>query len=600
MKSRGRTRPSTIECEDLQPPWRVPLKPPKALRILLIGKHAHGSRAIGDLLDTEDVGVPPFTALEFEHAETLEEAVTALRDSQVRLIFTDLALPDSHGFETFQRLQDEAQGTPIVVLSEFEDDDTAYQAVRLGAQDCLVEGKLDAAVLSRSIRHALARFAYDDAYRRSHDAYFQTLEESDLPTLIADGEGRVVYSNQVAQTVLGDTPRRVDWDARDDRRPEIQFDSAPPTAVQARITDTLWNGQLARLITLELRPPTASEPPALGGEPHPASLFEGLVSASPRMRALFRTCERVAASPATVLIQGETGTGKELVARAIDKRSERKGRFVALDCGAVQESLIEAELFGHERGAFTGASTRKLGLFRHAHKGTLLLDEIANMPMAAQHSLLRVLQEGVVRPVGGTDEFSVDVRIIAASSASLHDAVKARSFREDLLYRLDVIRLDLLPLRERPEDVLHLLRLFLEQLCVRYDLDRLELGPGFLQAAVDYPWPGNVRQLENFAERLTLTGVPCFSTRDFHEVVGPLRSSPATAARAGGGAPQDPIDVGRSLSAFLEQQEAAYLESALRETRGSLPATADRAGVDPRTLRRKLKRHGIDRTRFLH
>lgn len=567
------------------------------LRVLLIGKHAHGTRAISDLLAGEDVSVPPFTQLEFVHAETLEEAVIALHDGPPHLVFTDLALPDSHGLETFQRLHEEAKETPIVVLSEFEDDDTAYQAVRLGAQDCLVEGMLDAAVLSRSMRHALARFAYDDAYRRSHESYLQTLEESDLPSLVADAEGRVLYSNGAAQTALGNVPRRVDWENRDDLKPEIQFDSAPAAAAHARITDTLWKGQLATLITLELRA-TPSSAQARGDESHPASLFEGMVSASPRMRALFRTCEQIAASPATVLIQGETGTGKELVARAIHKRSKRKGRFVALDCGAVQESLVESELFGHERGAFTGASARKLGLLRHAHQGTLLLDEIGNMPMVAQHSLLRVLQEGVVRPLGGTDEVAVDVRIIAASSSSLFDAVRAGCFREDLLYRLDVIRLELLPLRERPEDVLHLLRLFLVQLCARYDVEPLELGPGFLQATVDYPWPGNVRQLENFAERLLLTGAPCFSRRDFHESVRPFRSSQFPSASESG--LQDRVDVEHSLSAFLEQQEAAYLESLLRETHGSLPATANRAGVDPRTLRRKLKRHAIDRTRFLH
>jgi len=573
------------------------LIPHGTLRILLIGKHAHGTRAISGLLGGEDLSVPPFTGIGFEHTETLAEAIAALRAAPPHLIFTDLALPDSHGLETFQRLHQETKGTPIVVLSEFEDDDTAYEAVRLGAQDCLVEGKLDAAVLSRSLRHALARFAYDDAYRRSHAAYRQTLEESDQPTLVADGEGKVLYSNPAARAALGDVPRGVQCEDRDDRRPQIQFDAAPSVAAQARITDTLWDGQLATLITLELRPATPSDAQAGGAAPRPASLFEGLVSASPRMRALFRTCERIAASSATVLIQGETGTGKELVARAIHKRSERKGRFVALDCGAVQESLIESELFGHEPGAFTGASTRKLGLLRHAHRGTLLLDEIGNLPMTSQHSLLRVLQEGVVRPIGGTDEVAVDVRVIAASSTSLFEAVRARRFREDLLYRLDVIRLELLPLRERPEDVLHLLRLFLEQRCARYDLERLELGPGFLQAAVDYPWPGNVRQLENFAERLLLTGAPCFSKRDLHEIVSPFRSPPSSAAE---GAGRDPVALEQSLGAFLEQQEAAYLESALRETRGSLPATADRAGIDPRTLRRKLKRHGIDRTRFLH
>jgi len=520
----------------------------------------------------------------------LQQAVSKLPDSRPHLIFTDLALPDSEGLETFRRLHEEAKDTPILVVSEFEDDPTSYEAILLGAQDCLVEGKLDAVVLSRSIRHALARSSYDDGNRRSHDAYHRILKESDLPSLVVAGEGRVLFSNLAAQKVLGNVPHRVDWIDREDRKPEIRFDSAPSAAPGARITDTLWEGEIATLVTLEVRPDSARV--ASGDELHPASLFEGLVSASPRMRALFHTCERVAATPATVLIEGETGTGKELVARAIHKRSRRTGRFVALDCGAVQASLIESELFGHERGAFTGANARKLGLFRHAHKGTLLLDEIGNMPLTSQHTLLRVLQERTVRPVGSTDEFSVDVRVIAASSSSLIDAVKADRFREDLLYRLDVIRLDLLPLRERLEDVLHLLNLFLEQLCVRYDLERVDLGAGFLQAAMDYRWPGNVRQLENFAERLLLTGAACFSKRDFQEIVGPFRSASPRVV--------DPVEVGQSLRSFLEEQEAAYLESALRGTRGSLPATAQLADLDPRTLRRKLKRHGIDRTRFLH
>jgi DNA-binding NtrC family response regulator len=568
------------------------------LSVLLVGKHAHGTRAIGDLSAEQDISVPPFARIEFAHCETLAEALAVLREQPPQLIFTDLALPDSQGLETFQRLHEEAKETPIVVVSEFEDDETAYQAVRHGAQDCLVEGKLDAAVLSRSMRHALARFAYDDTFRRSHEAYQRALEESDLPSLVADAEGRVLFSNHAALTALGNPPRQVDWSAEDELQPTIGFDSAAPVAVHARTTDTLWNGRLALLVTLEARPTEGSgEQGATLSGSHPASLFEGLVSASPRMRTLFRTCERVAASSATVLIQGETGTGKELVARAIHKRSGRKGRFVALDCGAVQESLIDAELFGHERGAFTGANTRKLGLFRHAHQGTLLLDEINNMPLVSQHSLLRVLQEGVVRPLGGTGEVAVDVRIIAASSVSLFEAVNERRFREDLLYRLDVIRLELLPLRERPEDVLHLLRLFLAQLCARYDLAPLVPGPGFLQAAVDYPWPGNVRQLENFAERLLLTGTPCFSKRDFHDGVRPFLSSQASPSS---GAARAQPGIEHTLTEFLTQQEGAYLESLLSETRGSLAATADRAGIDPRTLRRKLKRHGIDRTRFLH
>ncbi|HBP18812.1 MAG TPA: hypothetical protein DEA08_13640, partial [Planctomycetes bacterium] len=422
-----------LECGER----RELLTQPLILRVFLIGKHAHGTRAVGALIAEGDISVPPFDRIELVRFEALEEARAALRDQAPHLIFTDLALPDSRGLETFQRLREETRETPIVVLSEYEDDEAAFQAVRLGAQDCLVEGKLTPAILRRSMRHALARFAYDDAFRRSHESYRQTLEESDLPSLIADSEGRVIFSNSAAVTALGNQPRRIAWRDRDDLRPTIEFDSAAPAEVHARITDTLWSGRLAVLITLELRPVdrSAEQGPAIN-KARPPSLFEGLVSASPRMRTLFATCERIAASPATVLIQGETGTGKELVARAIHKRSGRKGRFVALDCGAVQESLIDSELFGHERGAFTGATARKLGLFRHAHQGTLLLDEIANMPLVSQHSLLRVLQEGVVRPIGGTDEVTVDVRIIAASSASLFEAVKEGRFREDLLYRL--------------------------------------------------------------------------------------------------------------------------------------------------------------------
>lgn len=563
----------------------------KALRVLLIGRDFEETRAICKLLVAEEIAAPPFTEVALLRACSLERALAGLAESRPHVIVTDLNLPDSSGLATFRRLREQARETPILVLSEYEDDPLGYEAVLLGAQDCLVEGKLDALALSRSIRHALARFAYDDANRRSHDEYHETLTESDLPSLVVASDGRVLFSNSAACALLGNVPQRIDWSAGADRKPKIEFDSAPPLTPAARITDTLWEGRLATLITLEQG--RGADPGASVAGGQPVSLFEGLATASPRMRTLFRTCERVAPTPATVLIQGETGTGKELVARAIHKRSGRTGRFVALDCGAVQESLLESELFGHERGAFTGASARKLGLFRHAHQGTLLLDEIGNMPLTSQHSLLRVLQERTVRPVGSVEEFAVDVRVIAASSSSLLEAVEAGGFREDLLYRLDVIRLALLPLRERPEDVLHLLNLFLEQLCVRYDLERPALGPGFLQAAAAYPWPGNVRQLENLSERVLLAGSACLSKRDFRDVVG------ASSSDSGGGAGPG-VGSRQSLRAFMEQQEATYLESVLRRTRGSLPATAHIADLDPRTLRRKLKRHAIDRTRFLH
>ncbi|HMB69099.1 MAG TPA: sigma-54 dependent transcriptional regulator, partial [bacterium] len=225
--------------------------------------------------------------------------------------------------------------------------------------------------------------------------------------------------------------------------------------------------------------------------------FEGLVSRNREMWSLFETCIRMAPTQATVLVNGETGTGKDLIARAIHRRSARSGRFVALNCGAVPESLIDSQLFGHVEGAYTGAVGSKDGLFRHADGGTLFLDEIGNIPHGAQNRLLRTLQNEKVRPVGGDEEVAVDVRVIAATSVSLESAIEDGTFREDLFYRLNVIRLIVPPLRDRPEDVVFLFGHFAQRLADQYSLDRPRVTGGFLDAVQDYEWPGNVRELEN-------------------------------------------------------------------------------------------------------
>ena len=343
--------------------------------------------------------------------------------------------------------------------------------------------------------------------------------------------------------------------------------------------------------------------------------FEGMLTASPLMRRLFQVVARAAPTPASVLLLGETGTGKELVARAIHRRSARPGRFVAVDCGAIPPGLIEAELFGHERGAFTGAAGRKLGLFRHADRGTILLDEIGNLPLAAQATLLRTLQEGTVRSVGGQGEVPVDVRVIAATSAELDQAVEAGEFRPDLLYRLDVLRVQLPPLRERPEDVPALFELFGRELARRYGLEPPRPGAGFLAAMRAHDWPGNVRQLENFTERLLLLGRPAWdSAADFQALIGvqrtPRRPAPPAFPGAEPGRGRSPraepepepdgrIDLSLDLTGFLAQQERAYLLALLRDTGGAVKATAARAGVDRRTILRKLQQHQINRRRFI-
>tara|TARA_B100000609_G_scaffold199639_1_gene205311 strand:- start:1664 stop:3370 length:1707 start_codon:yes stop_codon:yes gene_type:complete len=245
--------------------------------------------------------------------------------------------------------------------------------------------------------------------------------------------------------------------------------------------------------------------------------FEGMKSRSSKMWDIFETCEQVAETPATVLVIGETGTGKELVARAIHRRSKRSGRFVAVNCGAIAPELIDSELFGHVKGTFTGAIENKKGLFEHADGGTLFLDELGNIPLDAQYRLLRVLQEGKIRAVGSSEEVTVDVRIVAATNASLQDMVMTGEFREDLFYRLNVIRLDIPALRERQSDILFLFSHFSRTYTEQYELKRPKIDDSLLDALLNYEWPGNVRQLENFVERIVLiSGDSPITAQDFY------------------------------------------------------------------------------------
>jgi len=324
--------------------------------------------------------------------------------------------------------------------------------------------------------------------------------------------------------------------------------------------------------------------------------FHNMVSKSPKMRRVFDLIEQVGPIGSTVLIHGETGTGKELVARAIhDASGRRAGPWVALNCAALSESLLESELFGHERGAFTGADRRKKGRFELADRGTLFLDEVGDVSPAMQAKLLRVLQGGTFERVGGTETLKVDVRIVAASNKRLEDEVKAGRFRSDLFYRLNVIRLDLPPLRDRPEDIPLLAMHFLDRLKSKSTPPVTAIDAEAMQTLIGHPWPGNVRELENAIK----AAVAMADGSVVHRDALPATVAPR-AGRPGGGAPL--IDIERPLPTvtddLVSRVERDYFAQLLAKYRGNVARCAKHSGLSRRSVTQKLQKYALDRTDF--
>jgi len=307
-----------------------------------------------------------------------------------------------------------------------------------------------------------------------------------------------------------------------------------------------------------------------------------IVAASAAMRRVLDLAARVAPHPTTVLVTGESGTGKEVVARAIHRMSPRREQpFVAVNCAAIPEQLLESELFGHARGAFTGAVVERRGLFEEAHGGTLLLDEVGDLPLALQVKLLRVLQEGALRRVGETRERQVDVRVIAATARDLEADVASGRFREDLFYRLNVLRIHLPPLRERPDDVEQLAIALLARLRTRTGRP-LAFGEGALAALRGLPWPGNVRELENVVERAAVLAS------------GDVLELNTLVADLGVGSGPVPEGAALSLRESVEDAERAASQRALAQTGGNRAEAAGVLAVSLRTLYYKLRALGIE------
>ncbi len=331
------------------------------------------------------------------------------------------------------------------------------------------------------------------------------------------------------------------------------------------------------LDAIEVSPEAAS----IGGERPPASTREGMVGSSPAHLEMLRELDVAASSDAPVLIVGPSGSGKELVAQTVHRRSARRAKpFVPVNAAAVPTDLVEAEFFGFERGAFTGAHETRDGLFRQAHRGTLFLDEVTEMPLSVQPKLLRVIEEGQVRRVGSSRAEAVDVRLVAATNRDPLEAVAGGHLREDLLYRLDVLRVDVPPLSRRREDIPALVEHFAAGAAQRYRVAVPSFQPGAVQVLTDRPWPGNVRELRNVVERAVLRARG--DAVEAHDLGPSVHEQPR---------PRDPGRHGVVIphGSTAAEAERILITETLRRTNNNKAETARRLGLDVKTIRNKLR-----------
>ena len=333
----------------------------------------------------------------------------------------------------------------------------------------------------------------------------------------------------------------------------------------------------------------------VGSTPSPAAdepALRGIIGRSPSMVELYKLISRVAQVDSSVLITGESGTGKELVARTIHYNSTRAGKsFVAINCGAIPEDLLESELFGHVKGSFTGAIAHKAGLLEVARDGTVFLDEVAEMSPALQVKLLRVLQDHIFRRVGGTDDIEVDIRVIAATNKEPAQLIRTGAFREDLYYRLNVISIEMPPLRERPEDIPLLAASFLNLFAARSGRNAMRITPEAIDVLLAHTWPGNVRELENVMERAVALAASDEVRPENLPPSLPQRGAPAPPAVSIWQVPPGGLD----LEEVVTEMEQALMRDALEKTGWVQTKAAELLGINFRSFRYRARKYGLDR-----
>ena len=484
----------------------------KKTKVLLIEDSPVDMRLIQEMLTGETDS--PFA---MECAGQLSEAMEQLDKTHFDVILLDLGLPDSYGLETFIRTRAQAPRVPIVVLTGQNDEELPIKAVHQGAQDYLVKGRINGSALRRCLRYAIERKHIQEALWIED----RIIESSVNAVAITDLQGYITYANHsflelwqyesveqitgriidgfwnrpaeassIRQTVLnrGKWLGKIRGRKNDGTDLNLQLsafivkqqdDTDEPLCMVFSFVDITELTQLRRRLRTE-------------------QSFAGIVGRNPKMMELFDTIQEVAETQVSVLLQGESGTGKELVAAAIHNEGPRCDKpFIAVNCAALPEGILESELFGHVKGAFTGAIHDRKGRFELANGGTIFLDEVGELPGTVQVKLLRVLQEGTFERVGGEKTVRVDVRIISATNKNLTEEVAAGRFRQDLFYRLCVVPIHLPPLRQRQNDIPLLAEYLLKKALTEANREPVKISPDAIHALVDYDWPGNVRELDN-------------------------------------------------------------------------------------------------------
>ena len=564
----------------------------EACSLIRAGREANRPIAVAYV----DIRMPPG----IDGIETIRRVRTFDRDVEIVIMtaYTDKSLPEIvHDMELLHKLlyirkpfvHEEIQQITLSLVGKWNGErELAAKQRQLGASHRRLEAVLDAtgdamAMLDRAGRLVFANQAYEKlldlpeaelrsiAPRELQARFRERFREPDLREV--EGGFLLDDSNVVETTGAGQVPEqrlfyRSTAVVRDGDGEEIGS-----LAVYRDVSKEI---EAERMKAEVLRLRTALET---------TFSFAGMVGGSPGMRAVYALVQQAAEGDITVLVRGESGTGKELVARSFHRHGLRKERpFVAVDCAAIPETLIESELFGHERGAFTGATTRRIGAFERADGGTILLDEIGDMPYPQQAKLLRVLQEREIRRIGGGAPIPVDIRVITASNKDLERAVEAGEFREDLFYRIAAFPITIPPLRERREDIPLLARHFLEKHAARAGKEIGGIAAAAMRLLLQYDWPGNVRELENAIERAVLleTGTVLQAGSL------PPRLSPIIAA-AGGRAPA-PASAAVLTLAEVERQALVH---ALEVADGNVAQAARSLGIGRATMHRKLKKYEL-------